>query len=406
MSEGACRRISVKPGEATSPRIESHDGVWRVRSTEAVRQILRQRDATAQAGFNSESIPDGTMADQPILFLDGEPHRQQRSKIARYFAPKTVAARYRELMERRADALVAGMVADGRARLDDVSLRYSTEVAAKVIGLTESRTDRMARRLEKLFDQPPYDPARGDGEGRVRAALRQLRGAAPMAWFYVWDVRPAIRERRRAPQEDVISHLLKEGYGIPAILIECVTYGAAGMATTREFISMAALHLLRDGALRARYVQADEAERYAILHEILRLEPIVGHLYRRAERELTFDDAGVTHTVRAGQLLDLHIRQANADPATVGEAPLDLCPGRELPRGIGAEVMSFGDGPHKCPGNALAIQETDILLTRLLAHDVALVGEPDLGWDEIISGYALRNVTIAVSPSDLHRLPG
>ena len=100
MSEGACRRISVKPGEATSPRIESHDGVWRVRSTEAVRQILRQRDATAQAGFNSESIPDGTMADQPILFLDGEPHRQQRSKIARYFAPKTVAARYRELIER------------------------------------------------------------------------------------------------------------------------------------------------------------------------------------------------------------------------------------------------------------------------------------------------------------------
>ena len=217
-----------------------------------------------------------------------------------------------------------------------------------------------------------------------------------MPAFQLRDVRPAIRERRREPQEDVISHLLKEGYGIPAILIECVTYGAAGMATTREFISMAALHLLRDDALRHRYIVADEGQRYAILHEILRLEPIVGHLYRRAEREFTFTDDGATHTVRPGELLDLHVRQANADPATVGEAPLDLCPGRQLPRGIGPEVMSFGDGPHKCPGNALAIQETDILLTRLFAHPVALVGEPELGWDEIISGYALRGVTVAV----------
>ena len=392
----ACRRISVKPGEADSPRVEHADGVWRIRSTEAVRQILRERDATAQAGFNSEAIPEGTMANEPILFMDGAPHRLQRSKIARYFAPKTVAARYRDLMESRADALVAEMVASGGARLDDVSLRYSTEVAAKVIGLTNSNLTRMAHRLERLFDQPSFDPASTEPEGRVAGTVRQLRGSIPMLWFYLWDVRPAIRERRKAPQEDVISHLLAEGYAVPAILIECVTYGAAGMATTREFISMAALHLLRDDALRARYVVAGEAERYAILHEILRLEPIVGHLYRRAQHEFTFTDGGQTHTVAAGDLLDLFVRQANADPATVGEAPLDLCPARPLPRGIGPEVMSFGDGAHKCPGNALAIQESDILLTRLFAHPVSLAREPKLGWDDIISGYALRDVSVTV----------
>lgn len=94
--------------------------------------------------------------------------------------------------------------------------------------------------------------------------------------------------------------------------------------------------------------------------------------------------------------MNLFIRQANADPTTVGDAPLDLCPARPLPRGIGPEVMSFGDGPHKCPGNALAIQETDILLTRLFAHPVRLVREPHLGWDDIISGYALRDVAVAI----------
>lgn len=370
--------------------------MWRIRSTEAVRQVLRQRDATVQAGFNSEAIPEGTMADEPILFMDGEPHRLQRSKIARYFAPKTVAARHRELMESRADALVAEMVGAGHALLDDVSLRYSTEVAAKVIGLTNSRIGPMSRRLERLFDQPPHDPAATGSEGRIAAVVRQLRGSVPMAWFYLWDVRPAIRERRREPQEDVISHLLKEGYGVPAILIECVTYGAAGMATTREFISMAALHLLRDEALRARFIVAGEAERYSILHEILRLEPIVGHLYRRAQRGFTFTDGEETYAVADGELMDLFIRQANADPHAVGDAPLDLCPARPLPRGVGPEVMSFGDGPHKCPGNALAIQESDILLTRLFSHPVRLVREPRLGWDDIISGYALRDVAVAV----------
>lgn len=64
MGEGACRRISVKPGEVISPRVENHGGLWRVRSTEATRRILRERDATAQAGSNSESMPDGTVADR------------------------------------------------------------------------------------------------------------------------------------------------------------------------------------------------------------------------------------------------------------------------------------------------------------------------------------------------------
>ena len=48
------------------------------------------------------------------------------------------------------------------------------------------------------------------------------------------------------------------GYADSGILIECVTYGAAGMATTREFISMTVLHLLADADLRARYLAGEE----------------------------------------------------------------------------------------------------------------------------------------------------
>ena len=96
-----------------------------------------------------------------------------------------------------------------------------------------------------------------------------------------------------------------------------------------------------------------------------------------------------------GDLVDLCIRQANADPEAVGEEPLRLCPGRPLPRGVNDAVLSFGDGAHRCPGQPLAILETDVLLTRLLARNPRIVSPPSLGWDDLIQGYFLRDFVLA-----------
>ena len=56
--------------------------------------------------------------------------------------------RYRQLMEARADALVREACTATTFRLDQLSLRYSTEVAAQVIGLTNSNVDGMATTRE------------------------------------------------------------------------------------------------------------------------------------------------------------------------------------------------------------------------------------------------------------------
>ncbi len=237
-------------------------------------------------------------------------------------------------MERRAEALVTEMAADGTSRLEQVTLRYSVEVAAQVIGLTNSPIGPMSRRLERMFDQPAFDLTQ---EGLRRSRFQQVqavvRGNLPLLAFLARDVWPAIRARRKQRREDVISHLLDEGYGPMGILIECVTYGAAGMVTTREFLSTATLHLLRNDALRERYLVAGETERLAILHEVLRLEPVVGHLFRRAQRDIEVVDGETVHTIPAGALIDLGIRAANADGSVVGDEPLRVCPGRDLPRG-------------------------------------------------------------------------
>lgn len=380
------------PSEPTAvPAIERRDDVWHLRSYRAVRQVLRDADATRQAGFNAELARRSSLR-QPVLFQDGAEHREQRTAIARFFTPKTVDERYRALMTDLADALVDDLRAAGGGDLDDVSLKLAVEVAARVVGLTDSRRPGMAGRLEAVLSLERLTAA-----SPVRRAVGMFLAQARMWWFYLLDVRPAIAARRREPREDVISHLLAKDYRGVEILIECITYGAAGMATTREFICMAAWHLLEAPELRERYLAADEPGRHRILHEILRLEPVVAHLYRRAVADLEVEHDGVTHRIPAGALIDLDLRAANADPAAVGEDPLRLHPERELGPGVQPAVLSFGDGAHRCPGAFIAIQESDVFLQRFLRLPLEVVAPPQLRWNELIESYELRGFRVAVA---------
>lgn len=393
------RRKTWYPGENREHGVELVDGVWQVRSMAAAREVLRAR-TTTQAGFNAEMLTMGKLR-PPILFNDGTVHREQRAKIARYFAPKTVDSRYMTLMEGYADELVAEVRRERSVDLAQLAMRYSVRVAAEVVGLTESDMDKMARRMEKFFSLPlvPADGVQGPRTLRSRFDMvaMSVRGQIPMWGFHLADVRPAIKARKARRQEDVISFLLDEGYTDTEIMIECVTYGAAGMVTTREFISMVTWHLLEDDALRERYLAADKPERYQILWEVLRVEPIVGHLLRRTHEPIEVPTEEGTVTIPAGALVDVHIRNSNDDPAVVGEDPTNICPGRPLPPRVGEEVMSFGDGSHKCPGNSLAIQETDVLLTRLLRLPIRLASTPAIGWDELIKGFEVRNVRLELT---------
>lgn len=397
MAEESNHRRAIRPGEPDGPRIQRDGSVWRIRTLAAARQVLRERTRTTQAGFTAEKIPKGYFTKHPILISDGPEHDEQRSKVARFFAPTVVAERYTSLMESCADRLLDA--APEVVRLDDLALLYTVEVTTEVVGLTASPVPKMSKRLVSFFNQPPFDITKPDlGRTPRQWASAAWNGLLPIARFWFADVRPAVRARRRTPQRDVISHLIAEGYSNADILVECVTYGTAGMVTTREFVAMAAWHLLADKALCERYLVAEAPERTAILHELIRLEPIVGHLYRRVQEAFDITDGAETHTVAKGDLIDLCIRPANADPEAVGDDPLDVCPYRPLPPGVGQAALSFGDGAHKCPGQPLAILESDVLLTRLLARNPVIVREPTIGWDDLIAGYYLRDFEVRLTP--------
>ena len=156
MADEHNRRRATKQGEPMGPRVQ-HDGtVWRIRSLAAARQVLRAREQTTQAGFTAEAIPKGFFTKHPILVSDGPAHDEQRSKVARFFAPTVVAERYTDLMESCADRLLAEAEAAGTFRLDELALLYAVEVTAEVVGLTAAPVPKMAKRLVSFFNQPPF----------------------------------------------------------------------------------------------------------------------------------------------------------------------------------------------------------------------------------------------------------
>ncbi len=394
MAEPNTRR-AVPAGEAPEPTVEQAPGVWHIGSYEAARQVLQARGGTTQAGFTSEFVPKGLLKHHPILFSDGSLHDEQRRKVGRFFAPRVVAERYQPLMVDAAERLLADAVAERGALVEDLALLYSVDVTRQVVGLTDSPVEGLAGRLVRFFNQPPFDITKPDlGRTRRQWAAAAVNGLGPLLRFYLADVRPAIRERRRRPAEDVISHLIAEGYTDADILVECVTYGTAGMVTTREFIAMALWHLLTDADLRAAYRDGDAEARIAVLEELIRLEPVVGHLYRRIQEPLAVTDGERRWQLEPGDLVDVRVRQTNVDPAAIGPDPASLCPARPLARGVHAAGLSFGDGAHRCPGQALALRETEVLLTRLLPLDPTILSEPRIEWDDLGAGYCLRDFRV------------
>ena len=174
--------------------------------------------------------------------------------------------------------------------------------------------------------------------------------------------------------------------------MECMSYGGAGMMTTREFIVMCAWHLFEKPELQQRFLTGDEDDQFAILEEILRLEPVASMLHRRAAEN--------TEDMAEGEVLCVSIRDANTDEAITGPCPYELDPDRAKRMKVVGPYLSFGDGPHRCPGAQVALHETRIFLDRMFRlPGIRLVTEPDITWNPYIQGYELRGAVVACDPA-------
>ncbi len=360
---------------------------WLVSNAKLAQAILRSPDAT-QGGFEVDKLEEtGQIINTPVLFATGEEHRDQRSKIARFFTPATVKKNYRPLMERVAQKLIDDVKTQPTVNLSDMTMEMAVAIAAEVVGLTESNPDKMKRRIDAFTHKPSVPKLLQRWEYKLSTYISHLQ----LAKFYFGDVRPAIKARKQSPQADVITHLVEEGYSDVEIITECVTYAAAGMVTTREFLCAAIWHCLENDDLRAIMLSDDVKARHKLLHEMLRLEPVVGQLARRLTTPLQLTTKEGEVTLPAGAHINIDVYAANSDECTVGAKGMALCPQRDIDK-MTDPVLSFGEGAHRCPGAFLAIEESDVFIRTLLqVENLRMVGTPDLEWNEVVKGYEFRN---------------
>lgn len=389
-------RLTGTPGDRQCPNHEvmlpnSDRGEARVvvRSYELARQLLKRPEGTKQAGFNVELL--GSAIGLPMLYTEGDVHRDQRRLSARFFTPRTVTTQHRAMIEQIVDEAVASMEARGTGQVDAVAFRVALRVVAQIVGLTNSNLSRMETLLNRFFSLRA-----GSSDTRRRRTFVTARNHALTAWFYAEHVRPAIRERRRRRGDDLISMLIERGLNDADIVVEVVTYAAAGMVTTRELMTISVWQMLRHPELRQRFVAGSDADRRAVITEILRLDPVGSRLMRRATEPIVVRDGDDELRLDPGALVEIEVRATNADERAVGACPLTLDPDRQRGDKVPASGLAFGAGHHSCPGEPLALEETDIFLRRFWRTDWQLDAEPHVGWNQVAQSYDIDGLRVRV----------
>jgi len=381
-------RKSAKLAEANlapQPGSRMVGGFW------AGREILRS-PKVRQAGASAAEVDLSKPDEISFFFLDGPEHRKRRGAVAGMFTPRAILTRHRSVMDRTMDLIVEKLLRGPQA-LDELSWQMAVDVAAEIIGLTESdSSEGLARRVKGVLDSS-MERKPGWFSGIVFNLTRLIRVAK--VWKH--DIAPAIAARREEPRDDVISFMVKENYPRKGIIVECMSYGGAGMMTTREFIVMCAWHMFEKPDLRQRFLDEGEEMQFAILEEILRLEPVASLLHRRAAESATGEQGG---DMTEGEVMCINLRAANTDEAITGPCPYELDPDRAKRMKVVGPYLSFGDGPHRCPGAQVALHETRVFLDRLFRlPGIRLVSEPDIIWNPYIQGYELRGAVVACDPA-------
>ncbi|AIS02253.1 cytochrome P450 family protein [Streptomyces glaucescens] len=312
-----------------------------------------------------------------MLTVDGADHRRLRTLVAQALTPRRVEemrGRITELTGRLLDALPAdGGVVDLKAAFAYPLPMY---VVADLMGIDESRLPRLKVLFEKFFStQTPPD--------EVVATLTELAGI----------MAETVAAKRAAPGDDLTSALLSASEDGDRLTDEEVVSTlqlmvAAGHETTISLIVNAVVNLSTHPEQRA-LVLSGEVPWPAVIEETLRWSTPTSHvLIRFATEDVPVGDK----VLPAGDALIVSYGAIGRDELAHGPTAGDF----DITRETRTRHISFGHGPHVCPGAALSRLEAGVALPALYARF------PDL--DLAVPASALRNKPV-VTQNDLFELP-
>ena len=285
-----------------------------------------------------------------LVRLDPPDHTRVRSITNKAFTPRVVEhlrSRIEQVVGERIDAIIPTGKID---LIADLAYPLPTTIIADMFGFPlEDRA-----KFKRLSDQ--IVAFHGTGGADTTTVLRSQEALLEArAWMS-----NLIDERRRKPREDLLSRLAnaeEQGTRLSEaeLFSTCVTFLIGGHETTTNLIGNGMLALLQHPDQLQRLEQSRELIAPAI-EEMLRYDAPTQRAHRIAAANIELHGK----TIRQGDFVQLVIGSANHDPEQF-DHPERFDIGRQ-----GSKHLSFGLGPHYCPGAPLARLEAQISISTLL----------------------------------------
>jgi len=320
---------------------------------------LALRDTTT---YSSRVRPKKDPGEHTIQSTDPPDHTRLRKLINHAFTIERVRA-FESRIRAIADGLAGALDAPGPVDLvKGFTVPLPVTVIAELLGVPEDDRAQFKRWSDDWIHVAGGRPGESQGEFRAWAA-EQIRG----------------RRAATDPPDDLLTSVaLSEVDGQQLNEVEAASLAVilviAGNETTTNALGTAIHRLLIDEDLLAA-VRADGALVPDLVEEVLRFDPPIPVLPRKATAEAALDGA----VLSSGETLLVHLGAANRDPEVFPD------PDRfDVTRRGDRTHIGFGYGAHTCVGAPLARAELaigiDVILRRFPAlrlapaHDVPQIG--------------------------------
>ncbi|ROO88119.1 cytochrome P450 [Actinocorallia herbida] len=323
---------------------------WLITGYAEAREALADpRLSKDTSAFEHVLAPDGRTRDiapaiaRSLLATDPPDHTRLRRPVTRAFTPQLT-----DRLTPRIEQIAADLVADLADRREadlvaDFAVPLPLTVICELLGVPPEDRPALRTWSQDLFLH---------GDHRHRDAASHHIAA------YMTDL---VTTRRTTRGDDLLSALLNDQDEAPTMspeeLVSLATlFVVAGHETTANLIANTALMLLTRPALMSDPHTTLEALPQ-IIEEALRFDAPLGIATIRFTREpVTYADTEIP----ADQAIMISLAAANRDPRSFTSPHTFTPTPRPQPH------LSFGHGPHYCPGARLAKLETHIALTTLL----------------------------------------
>ena len=333
---------------------------------ELVKSVFTGDAATLHAGEGNALLAP-VLGERSVLVLDEQEHLRARKRLLAPFHGEVVR-RYEDTVKRIVTEEIEHWPLGRPFALHPRMRAITLEVILKaVIGV--SNPERLAALRAVLPRTAAVDPTimamwvipSLGRTGPWRAYRRNLAAANRL-------LRAEISERRRDgrldERQDVLSQLVHAGETDERELRDQImTLLMAGHETSATGLAWTFERLLRHPHVHARARRGEEEYLDAVIHETLRVRPVIAAVLRQLKAPITLGE----HTIPAGVTVMPAITLVHSDPGVYPE-PERFRPERVLEGNAGDTYtwIPFGGGRRRCLGAAFANTEMRVALRTIL----------------------------------------